>query len=109
MTEPRIFRNWIDGAWIPPAADGRIAAAPTSAAVCAPIFDPAATDVARGVTAAPTAFIDGPWASMRAAERGKLLRLPGDCPVERAEDLIALDETCHEMLIGVAGRDVVVL
>ena len=92
MTEPRIFDNWIDGAWTPPADGGRLDAVdPTSGAVWARISDSTATDVDRAVTAARTAFTDGPWASMRAAERGKLLWRLGDRLVERAEDLAALE------------------
>ena len=92
MAEPRIFDNWIDGGWTAPAEGGRLDAVdPTSGAVWARIPDSTAVDVDRAVAAARRAFTEGPWASMRAAERGKLLWRLGDRIVERADDLAALE------------------
>ncbi len=88
----RTYGNWIDNRWAAPSEGAFIDSIdPTTGEVWAQIAGSTAVDVDSAVRAARTAFTTGPWASMRAAERGKLLCRLGDRLAERADDLAALE------------------
>ena len=80
-----IYDNWIDGGFAPPPNGRRIATTnPFSGEPWAEVADdPAAVDDA--VRAARRAFTDGPWATMAAAERARLMRRLGELLTRDAE------------------------
>lgn len=88
----RIYGNWIDNQCAAPSEGAFIDSIdPTTGEVWAQIASSTAVDVDAAVRAARTAFTTGPWASMRAAERGRLLCRLGERLAERADDLAALE------------------
>ncbi|MEM9132159.1 MAG: aldehyde dehydrogenase [Actinomycetota bacterium] len=84
---PEIFDNWIDGCCQAPTDGARLATSnPFTGEIWAHVADdPAAVDHA--VAAARAAFTDGPWATMPAAERGRLMRALGEALTRDAEQL----------------------
>ncbi|WP_374653543.1 aldehyde dehydrogenase [Dongia sp.] len=93
MAELRSYRMFIDGLWCDAEGGARLESLnpATEEAWCR---FPAATgnDVDRAVAAAHRAMSAGPWATMSATARGKLLRRLGDLVAENA-DLLAETET----------------
>ena len=88
----RIYGNWIDNQWAAPSEGTFIDSIdPTTGEVWAQIASSTAVDVDAAVRAARTAFTSGSWASMRAAERGRLLCRLGERLTERAHDLATLE------------------
>lgn len=87
----QIFDNWIDGAFVPPSSGVRMVTAnPYSGHPWAEVADdPDAVDEA--VRAARTAFEDGPWATMSARERARLMRDLGAALTRDAEDLAQVE------------------
>ena len=85
------YDNWIDGRFAPPAAGRRMATAnPFTGEAWAEVADdPDAVDVA--VAAARRAFADGPWASMPASERARLMRRLGEILTRDADELAAVE------------------
>ncbi len=81
------YDNWIDGGFAPPPNGQRMATAnPFSGEPWAEVADdPAAVDDA--VQAARRAFTDGPWATMPATERARLMRRLGELLSRDAEQL----------------------
>ena len=81
------YDNWIDGGFAPPPNGQRMATAnPFSGEPWAEVADdPAAVDDA--VRAARRAFTDGPWATMPATERARLMRRLGELLTRDAEQL----------------------
>ena len=81
------YDNWIDGGFAPPPNGQRMATAnPFSGEPWAEVADdPAAVDDA--VQAARRAFTDGPWATMAATERARLMRRLGELLSRDAEQL----------------------
>ena len=81
------YDNWIDGGFAPPPNGQRMATAnPFSGEPWAEVADdPAAVDDA--VKAARRAFTDGPWATMPATERARLMRRLGELLSRDAEQL----------------------
>ena len=79
------YDNWIDGGFAPPPNGRRMATTnPFSGEPWAEVADdPAAVDDA--VRAARRAFTDGPWATMAAAERARLMRRLGELLTRDAE------------------------
>ena len=82
-----IYDNWIDGGFAPPPNGQRMATAnPFSGEPWGEVADdPAAVDDA--VRAARRAFTDGPWATMPATERARLMRRLGELLSRDAEQL----------------------
>ncbi|MYB73802.1 MAG: aldehyde dehydrogenase [Acidimicrobiia bacterium] len=80
-----IYDNWIDGEFAPPPNGRRMATTnPYSGEPWAEVADdPAAVDDA--VRAARQAFTDGPWATMAATERARLMRRLGELLTRDAE------------------------
>ena len=85
------YDNWINGAFVAPADDKRMVTAnPYSGEVWAEVADdPGAVDVA--VRSARAAFEDGPWASMPARERARLMRKLGELLTRDAEALAQIE------------------
>ncbi len=95
MTDPidsvESFDNFIDGEFVPPVSGKRMQTSnPFTGRVWAEVpDDPAAVDTA--VAAARRAFETGPWSTMSAVERGRLMRALGDSLARDAEDLAVLE------------------
>ena len=87
-----IYDNWIDGGFAPPPNGRRMATAnPFTGEPWAEVADdPAAVDDA--VRAARRAFTDGPWATMAATERARLMRRLGEL-LSRDAELLGTVET----------------
>lgn len=64
---------------------------PATEEVIASVAEPGAEDIDRAVNAARTAFNSGPWPSMRASERSRILRRLADLVLQHQEDLILLE------------------
>jgi len=58
-----------------------------------------AADIERAVKAARYAFEEGPWASMSARDRGKLMRKLGDLIAENADRLGKIESTDNGKLL----------
>ncbi len=86
------YDNWIDGGFAPPPNGRRMATAnPFTGEPWAEVADdPAAVDDA--VRAARRAFADGPWATMAATERARLMRRLGEL-LSRDAELLGQVET----------------
>ncbi|MCY3961394.1 MAG: aldehyde dehydrogenase [bacterium] len=86
------YDNWIDGGFAPPPNGRRMATTnPFSGEPWAEVADdPAAVDDA--VRAARLAFTDGPWATMAATERARLMRRLGEL-LSRDAELLGQVET----------------
>lgn len=101
-------RDWgyfANGDWHAPANGQMIDSInPTTAQVWARVADCDASDVDRAVAAAQAAFAKGPFASMRATERGRLLSRMADA-VRRNADRLARAETLDngKLLSGMQG------
>ncbi len=88
MTQLARYQLYIDGAWCD-ASDGASFESINPATAKPWAIMPAASeaDVDRAVAAAKRALHQGPWASLSATQRGKLLRQLGDLISENAERL----------------------
>src|SRR5215831_10183470 len=77
----------------PQAADGRAFATldPASGRELASVPQAGAEDVDRAVAAARAAFEDGPWASMAASERSRLMGALADALDQRAQELAEIE------------------
>lgn len=85
------FSNWIDGQYLPPSNGAWIESIdPARGAPWARVARSTVDDADRAVQAAKTA-LSGPWASMTATQRGKVLRRIGDLLIENAEELARLE------------------
>jgi acyl-CoA reductase-like NAD-dependent aldehyde dehydrogenase len=82
----------IDGAWAP-AADGRRFQTldPATGRPITTIAEAGGEDVERAVRAARRALEDGPWATLAAAERGRLLNRLADLVEAHGEELAELE------------------
>nr|WP_298681590.1 aldehyde dehydrogenase [uncultured Dongia sp.] len=100
MAEIRSYQMFIDGAWSE-AADGALLDSINPATGKVWCRFPAATssDVDRAVEAAHRAMAVGPWATMTATARGKLLRRLADLLAERADRLAEVETTDTGKLI----------
>ena len=91
-TDITTYRHFIDGAEVDPAAGGWLDSMdPYRNAVWARIARGTADDVDRAVAAAKRAMTAGPWASMSASDRGKIMRRIGDLVAENAERLARIE------------------
>ncbi len=86
------YRHFIDGAEVDPASGTWLDSFdPYRNAVWARIARGTVDDVDRAVAAAKRAMTSGPWASMSASDRGKIMRLIGDLVAENAERLAQIE------------------
>src|SRR5262249_20250372 len=73
-TDVKIYQMFINGEWVDSASSKTFDVVdPASEQVIARVPDANGEDVNRAVTAARTAFEDGPWAQTTAQERGRVL------------------------------------
>jgi len=88
MTELKKYRMYINGEWVS-ARSGRTLNSinPSDGTPWATIPEADEADVDDAVQAAHRAFKEGPWSTMTATERGKLLRRLGDLLSEHSETL----------------------
>ena len=86
------------------AADGRMFATldPATGREIAQVPHAGAEDVERAVEAARAAFADGPWASIGAAGRERLMRALADAIEERAEELAQIESLDNGKPVGLA-------
>ncbi len=88
MDELRHYRMLIDGAWVDSSDGGTFESInPATGKAWATVAAATADDVDRAVQAAHRAFTSGPWATMLATQRGRLLRNLAGLLAERSEDL----------------------
>src|SRR5262249_47083265 len=82
----------IDNKWVDP-VDGRSFETlnPATGEVIAPVAEAPAKDVDKAVKAARRALESGPWATMDAADRGRLLYKLADLVEKNAEELATLE------------------
>ncbi len=88
MSDLVSYRMFIDGAWVG-AEDGKTFQSfnPATGEAWAEIPEATVGDVDRTVRAAHRAFVEGPWASATATERGRYLRKLADLLADKSEDL----------------------
>ncbi len=88
----------------PEAADGRTFATldPATGREIAQVAQAGAEDVARAVAAARAAFAEGPWSSMPAAGRERLMHALADAIEERAEEFAQIESLDNGKPVGLA-------
>ncbi len=88
MTELKQYQMFIDGQWVD-SQDGKtfISINPATGKAWAEVPEASEADVNRAVEAAHRAFTEGPWSSMTATARGKLMRRLADALSEHSESL----------------------
>ena len=88
MAELKKYQMYINGEWVA-AQSGKTFESinPSDGKPWAVVPEADEVDVDTGVKAAHRAFTEGPWATMTATERGKLLRRLGDVLAEHSESL----------------------
>jgi acyl-CoA reductase-like NAD-dependent aldehyde dehydrogenase len=86
------------------AADGRtfVTIDPSTGREIADVALAGAEDVARAVAAARAAFADGPWASMPAAGRERLMHALADALEARAEEIAQIESLDNGKPVGLA-------
>jgi acyl-CoA reductase-like NAD-dependent aldehyde dehydrogenase len=92
------------GAERPDAADGRTFATldPATGREIARVAHAGPEDVARAVVAARSAFMEGPWASMPAAGRERLMHALADAIEARAEEIAQIESLDNGKPVGLA-------
>lgn len=99
--EPKTLSLYIDGEYRPPAGgayfDNQY---PYTGEVESRVPRGTAEDVDAAVAAADRAFRDGPWATMTATKRGKILHAIGDTIAAHAEELATLEVRDNGKLMG---------
>ena len=84
------YGHWINGTEVAPVDGGWIETEdPYRGTVWARIARGTAADADRAVAAAKAAMTTGPWATMSATARGKILRRIGDAPPQAAAARVA--------------------
>ena len=88
MAELKNYQMYINGKWVA-AKSGKTFESfnPSDGKPCAVVPEADELDVDAAVKAAHRAFTEGPWSTMTATERGKLLRRLGDVLAEHSESL----------------------
>ncbi len=90
--QPTLYRHYIDGDYVDPAGGTWLDSVdPYRNEVWARVPRGSAEDVDRAVAAAKRAMTTGPWASMSASARGKVMRRIGDLVAENAERLAEIE------------------
>jgi acyl-CoA reductase-like NAD-dependent aldehyde dehydrogenase len=94
MAELKKYQMYIDGKWVD-AENGKSFESfnPADGEAWAVIPEASAADVDAAVQAAHRAFVSGPWSTMLATQRGKLLRKLGDLLAENSETLGMVETT----------------
>ena len=94
MSELKKYQMYIDGQWVD-AENGKCFESfnPADGEAWAVIPEASAGDVDAAVGAAHRAFVSGPWSTMLATQRGKLLRRLGDLLAENSELLGKVETT----------------
>jgi aldehyde dehydrogenase (NAD+) len=94
MAELKKYQMYIDGKWVD-AENGKSFESfnPADGEAWAVIPEASAADVDAAVQAAHHAFVSGPWSTMLATQRGKLLRKLGDLLAENSETLGMVETT----------------
>jgi len=94
------YKMYIGGEWVS-SLDGETmtSANPYTGQVFATVPKANAADIERAVKAARYAFEEGPWASMSARDRGKLMRKLGDLIAENADRLGKIESTDNGKLL----------
>lgn len=94
MSELKKYQMYIDGDWIDAENDKCFESFnPADGEPWAVIPEASAGDVDTAVRAAHRAFVSGPWSTMLATQRGKLLRRLGDLLAENSELLGKVETT----------------
>ncbi len=100
-------RLLINNQWVDPAEGGTFDAVnPADGEVLTQVAAATATDVDRAVAAARQALETGPWGSMDAADRGKLMFALADRVEQNAQELAALESLNCGKTIGDSLGDV---
>lgn len=88
----KTYGHFIDGAYVDPAGGGHIDSYnPYTGDTWARIAQGGAEDVGRAVAAASRAMRDGPWATMHASARGRLMNRLADLVAANAERLAEIE------------------
>ena len=94
MSELKKYQMYIDGEWVDAENDKCFESFnPADGEPWAVIPEASAGDVDAAVCAAHRAFVSGPWSTMLATQRGKLLRRLGDLLAENSELLGKVETT----------------
>ena len=95
------FQYFVANSWRDPAS-GRYfdSENPATGEVWAQVPDCNAEDVAQAVAAARSAFYEGPWGKLQAAERGRMLRRIGDTISKHADRLGEIETRDNGKLPG---------
>ena len=97
----KTYQHYIDGAYVNPAqGEWFDLVDPYRGEVWAQIPRGSAADVDRAVDAAKRAMTEGPWASMHASARAKIMRRLGDLVAENAERLAAIEVRDNSKLMS---------
>ncbi|NKB61354.1 MAG: aldehyde dehydrogenase family protein [Gammaproteobacteria bacterium] len=88
------YQQYIDGQWCD-SSDGTVITTidPSNEAPWAQVPGATEEDVNRAVAAAKKALYEGPWSSMTATQRGRLLRRLGDLIAEKSHHLGGIETT----------------
>src|SRR5271166_6751672 len=88
----RLTKLFIDNKWVDPVDGGEFETLnPATGEVIAKVAEGDKADVDKAVKAARRALESGPWSSMDAADRGKLLFKLAELVDEKADELAALE------------------
>ncbi len=88
----RLTKLFIDNKWVDPADGGDFETYdPATGAVIATVAEAGKADVNKAVKAARRALEKGPWSTMDAADRGKLLFKLADLIEQNTDELAALE------------------
>jgi phenylacetaldehyde dehydrogenase len=83
---------FIGGSWVPGASGRRLEVIdPSTGSVVCTVADGDASDVHEAVTAAGTAFREGPWARMSGRERGRILNRVAELIRQNAAEIVRLE------------------
>jgi acyl-CoA reductase-like NAD-dependent aldehyde dehydrogenase len=102
--EPDVAHLLLIGSERVPAADGRTFQTldPATGAQVATVAHAGGADVERAVAAAREAFEGGPWASMPALERGRLIGALADAVQEHGQELAQIESLDNGKPVGLA-------
>lgn len=91
-TEMRSYKQLINGEWVDPSSGTIISRAnPATGETVAEFADGSPADIKKAITAARTAFDQGPWPWLSGVERGRLLYLLAQRMREEEENLVRME------------------
>src|SRR5438270_2770270 len=99
----RTVGHFIDGAFVYQSDEMFTTLNPATNEPIAQVTRGNPNDLQRAVDAARTAFDEGPWPRMRAADRAKSLRKVGDVIIERAPEIAEVETTYSGLPIAQTG------